>query len=179
MRCPGVNQPPGSESAATIRDRGAAGAAVLLTARQAAQVVAFIGTLVLAHLLTPTTLGMMALGMTIVTVGMVFADSGLGAALVRKTQDPTVDELRTLSRHATRIGVRDRAGSGGRRIPDGNRRQGYGDHGLLARQGTACDCAGASARLPADSGDRVCRVARLLRMAIATVEVGWGVRPRA
>jgi Polysaccharide biosynthesis protein len=156
---------------------------VLLTARQAAQVVAFIGTLVLAHLLTPTTLGMMALGTTIVTVGMVFADSGLGAALVRKTQDPTVDELRTLSRHATRIGVRDRAGSGGRRIPDGNRRHGYGDHGLLApaagRQGTACDCAGASARLPADSGDRVRRVARLLRMAIATVEVGWGVRPRA
>ena len=96
MRRPGVKQPPGSESAATIRDRGAAGA-VLLTARQAAQVVAFIGTLVLAHLLTPTTLGMMALGTTIVTVGTFFADGGLGAALVRKTEDPTVDELGTLS----------------------------------------------------------------------------------
>jgi hypothetical protein len=62
MRRPGVKQPPGSESAATIRDPGAAGA-VLLTARQAAQVVAFIGTLVLAHLLTPTRLGIMALSL--------------------------------------------------------------------------------------------------------------------
>jgi hypothetical protein len=57
MRHPWVKQPPGSESAATVRDRGAAGA-VLLRARQAAQVVAFIGTLVLAHLLRPTTLGL-------------------------------------------------------------------------------------------------------------------------
>ncbi|MGZ4264265.1 MAG: oligosaccharide flippase family protein [Solirubrobacteraceae bacterium] len=96
MTRPGVKQPPGSESAATIRDRGAVGA-VLLTARQAAaQVVAFIGILVLAHLLTPTTLGMLALGTTIVTVGTFFADGGLGAALVRKTEEPTVDELRTL-----------------------------------------------------------------------------------
>jgi hypothetical protein len=92
----GVKQPPGSESAATIRDRGALGA-VLLTARQAtAQVVAFIGMLVLAHLLTPTTLAMVALGTTIVTVGTFFADGGLGAALLRKTEDRTVDELRTL-----------------------------------------------------------------------------------
>jgi O-antigen/teichoic acid export membrane protein len=103
MRRPGVKQPPGSESAATIRNRGAAGA-VLLTARQAAQVVAFIGTL-LARLLTPTTLGMMALATTVATVGTFFADGGLGAALGRKTEDPSVDELRTRSRHATRIGV--------------------------------------------------------------------------
>jgi O-antigen/teichoic acid export membrane protein len=90
-----AKHPLGSD-AATIRDRGALGA-VLLTARQAgAQVVAFVGTLVLAHLLSPTTLGIVALGTTLVTIGTFFADGGLGAALIRKLEDPTVDELRTL-----------------------------------------------------------------------------------
>ena len=87
---------PRPESAATIRDRGAAGA-VLLTIRAAgAQAVAFIGMLVLAHLLSPTTLGMVAFGTTIVTIGNFFADGGLGAALIRRGDHPTVDELRAL-----------------------------------------------------------------------------------
>src|SRR4051794_24283226 len=89
-------EPPGSESAATIRDRGAVGA-VLLTARQAgAQLVAVVGTLVLAHQLSPTAFGMVALGTTVVTIGTFFADGGLGAALIRKAEHPTVDELRAL-----------------------------------------------------------------------------------
>ena len=47
-----ATQPPESESPATIRDRGAVGA-VLLTMRTAgAQVVAFVGTVVLAHQLS-------------------------------------------------------------------------------------------------------------------------------
>ena len=75
---------PGSESPASIRDRGAVGA-VLLTVRAAgAQVVAFVGTLVLAHQLPPSTLGMVALGTTVVTVGNFFADGGLGASLIRR-----------------------------------------------------------------------------------------------
>jgi len=87
---------PGAESAATIRDRGAVGA-VLLTIRAAgAQAVAFIGTVVLAHQLTPTALGMVAFGTTIVTIGNFFADGGLGVALIRRRDDPTVDELRAL-----------------------------------------------------------------------------------
>ncbi len=85
-----------AERAATIRDRGAAGA-VLLTIRAAgAQAVAFVGTVVLAHQLTPTTLGIVAFGTTIVTVGNFFADGGLGVALIRRGDDPTVDELRAL-----------------------------------------------------------------------------------
>lgn len=91
-----MNQPPGSETPATIRDRGALGA-VLLTIRAAgAQAVAFLGTLVLAHLLSPTTLGMVAFGTTVVTIGNFFADGGLGAALIRRADHPTVDELRAL-----------------------------------------------------------------------------------
>ncbi len=91
-----ATQPPESESPATISDRGAVGA-VLLTIREAgAQVVAFIGTLVLAHLLSPTDLGMVAFGTTVVTIGNFFADGGLGAALIRRADHPTVDELRAL-----------------------------------------------------------------------------------
>jgi O-antigen/teichoic acid export membrane protein len=91
-----AHQAPGPESPETIRDRGAVGA-VLLTIRAAgAQVVAFVGTLALAHLLSPTALGMVALGATVVTIGDFFADGGLGAALIRRAEHPTVDDLRAL-----------------------------------------------------------------------------------
>ena len=70
---------------------------MLLTIRAAgAQAVAFVGMLVLAHLLSPTDLGMVAFGTTVVTIGTFFADGGLGAALIRRADHPTVDELRTL-----------------------------------------------------------------------------------
>ena len=87
---------PAAESAAAIRDRGAAGAGLLTIRAAGAQAVAFIGTVVLAHQLTPTMLGMVAFGTTIVTIGNFFADGGLGAALIRRGDDPTVDELRAL-----------------------------------------------------------------------------------
>lgn len=91
-----VKQPTEPDSAATIRQRGAVGAALLTIRAAAAQVVAFVGTLVLAHLLSPTAFGVVAFGTTVVTIGSFFADGGLGAALIRKATDPTVDELRTL-----------------------------------------------------------------------------------
>jgi PST family polysaccharide transporter len=69
----------------------------LLTVRAAAaQVVAFLGTLVLAHELSPDAFGIVALGTTIITIGNFFADGGLGAALIRNAEEPTVDQLRTL-----------------------------------------------------------------------------------
>ncbi len=83
-------------SAATIRERGAVGA-VLLTVRAAsAQVVGFLGTVVLAHQLSPDVFGIVAFGATVVLVGDFFADGGLGAALIRRASQPTVAELRTL-----------------------------------------------------------------------------------
>ena len=87
---------PETDSPATIRDRGAVGA-VLLTVRAAAgQAVAFAGTLVLAHQLSPATFGVVAFGATVVVIGDFFADGGLGAALIRQAHQPTVRELRTL-----------------------------------------------------------------------------------
>src|SRR5262245_33100708 len=89
-------QRPVSENPASIRDRGADGA-VLLTIRAAgAQVVGLVGTLVLAHQLSPTALGMVALGTTVVLIGNFFADGGLGAALIRRADHPSIDELQTL-----------------------------------------------------------------------------------
>lgn len=84
------------DSASAIRERGAVGAALLTVRAAAAQVVAFLGTLVLAHLLVPSAFGVVAFGTTVITIGNFFADGGLGASLVRKSTDPTVDELRTL-----------------------------------------------------------------------------------
>lgn len=91
-----VKHPGGADSPAAIRERGAIGAALLTVRAAAAQVVAFLGTLVLAHLLLPSAFGVVAFGMTVVTIGNFFADGGLGAALVRKPTDPTTEELRTL-----------------------------------------------------------------------------------
>jgi O-antigen/teichoic acid export membrane protein len=91
-----VKQPPESESPATIRDRGAVGAALLTIREAGAQVVAFTGMLVLAHMLTPTELGTVAFGATVVAIGTFFSDGGLGAALIRRANHPTVDEFRAL-----------------------------------------------------------------------------------
>ncbi len=98
-----VNPPAEAESPTAIRERGAIGAALLTVRAAAAQVVAFLGTLVLAHLLLPSAFGVVAFGTTVVTIGNFFADGGLGAALVRKPTDPTTDELRTLL--ALQLGV--------------------------------------------------------------------------
>jgi O-antigen/teichoic acid export membrane protein len=84
------------ESPSTIRQRGAVGAALLAIRAAAAQVVAFVGTLVLAHMLSPTAFGIVALGTTVVAVGNFFSDGGLGAALIRRSTDPTIDQLQTL-----------------------------------------------------------------------------------
>ena len=91
-----VKQPADADSPSAIRERGAVGAALLTVRAAAAQVVAFVGTLVLAHLLVPSAFGVVAFGTTVVTIGNFFADGGLGASLIRKPTDPTTDELRTL-----------------------------------------------------------------------------------
>jgi O-antigen/teichoic acid export membrane protein len=81
---------------ATIRRRGAVGATLLTIRAAAAQAVAFGGTLVLTHMLSPKQFGVVAFGITVVTIGNFLSDGGLGVALIRKPGDPTVDELRTL-----------------------------------------------------------------------------------
>jgi O-antigen/teichoic acid export membrane protein len=81
---------------ATIRQRGATGAALLTIRSAAGQLVAFGGTLVLTHMLTPRDFGVVAFGLTVLTIGNFLSDGGLGVSLIRKAGNPTVDELRTL-----------------------------------------------------------------------------------
>jgi O-antigen/teichoic acid export membrane protein len=81
---------------ATIRKRGATGAALLTIRAAAGQLVAFGGTLVLTHMLTPREFGVVAFGLTVLTIGNFLSDGGLGVSLIRKAGSPTVDELRTL-----------------------------------------------------------------------------------
>ena len=91
-----AGRPDAADSPAAIRERGAVGAALLTVRAAAAQVVAFLGTLVLAHQLLPNAFGVVAFGTTVITIGNFFADGGLGASLVRKPTEPTTEELRTL-----------------------------------------------------------------------------------
>jgi O-antigen/teichoic acid export membrane protein len=96
MSATGLEQPPEAEGPSRIKERGAVGAVLLTIRAAAAQVVAFVGMLVLAHLLSPAALGTVAFGTTVLTIGNFFADGGLGAALIRRAEHPTVDELRAL-----------------------------------------------------------------------------------
>lgn len=92
----GLDLPAEAEGAPGIKQRGAVGAVLMTIRAAAAQVIAFLGMLVLAHLLSPTALGMVAFGTTVLTIGNFFADGGLGAALIRRAEQPTVDEFRAL-----------------------------------------------------------------------------------
>jgi O-antigen/teichoic acid export membrane protein len=96
MRRTHGHRPSDADSPSTIRERGASGAALLTAQAAAAQVVAFAGTLALAHLLVPRAFGLVAFGATVVIIGNFFADGGLGASLIRQSTDPTTAELRAL-----------------------------------------------------------------------------------
>lgn len=90
---------------ATIRQRGATGAALLTIRSAAGQLVAFGGTLVLTHMLTPREFGVVAFGLTVLTIGNFLSDGGLGVSLIRKAGNPTVDELRTLLGFQLVVGI--------------------------------------------------------------------------
>jgi O-antigen/teichoic acid export membrane protein len=60
-------------------------------------VVGFVGNLVLARLLTPDDFGIVALGLTVITLATTLADGGLAAALIRREAPPTRGELRSLT----------------------------------------------------------------------------------
>ena len=56
----------------------------------------FFGTLVLAHLVTPSELGTVALGVTFVAFGNFLADGGVGATLIRRVKAVERTELKAL-----------------------------------------------------------------------------------
>src|SRR4051794_6683866 len=61
------------------------------------KVVGLAGNLVLARLLVPKDFGLVALGLTLVGLGQFLANSGLGAALIARTESPSRPELRALT----------------------------------------------------------------------------------
>jgi O-antigen/teichoic acid export membrane protein len=80
-------------SADAVRGRAIAGVATVGARGLLTRGVQFIGTIVLAHLLAPHDFGVIALGLTVVSIGTFLASGGLGAALIRQKDAPTRQEL--------------------------------------------------------------------------------------
>jgi O-antigen/teichoic acid export membrane protein len=83
-------------STAEVRRRAVGGAATDFLRGFGGRLLGFLGTLVLAHLVTPRELGTVALGATFVTFGNFLADGGVGATLIRRVESVERAELRAL-----------------------------------------------------------------------------------
>jgi polysaccharide transporter, PST family len=79
-----------------VKSRAASGAALLAGRNVVFRVLGLLGNLVLARLLVPHEFGIVALGMTIVSLGQFLSDSGVGAALVSRRDAPSRAELRAV-----------------------------------------------------------------------------------
>lgn len=83
-------------SSEEVRQRAVGGAAVDVLRGLGSRILGFFGTLVLAHLVTPSELGTVALGATFVIFGTFLADGGVGATLIRRPDAVERAELRAL-----------------------------------------------------------------------------------
>jgi polysaccharide transporter, PST family len=79
-----------------VKRLAAAGAALIVIRSAATQFLALAGNIVLAHLLLPRDFGAIAFGTTLVTVVGVLSDGGIGVALIRRSADPSLEDLRAL-----------------------------------------------------------------------------------
>jgi O-antigen/teichoic acid export membrane protein len=94
---PGAPQPFGEFSHAEVKHRAFGGVFIVFSWSFVKLAVAFFGNLVLARLLTPHDFGVVAIGATVMLIVSAFVDGGLGSGLVRRAQQPTLAELRTLA----------------------------------------------------------------------------------
>ncbi|MGY1618365.1 oligosaccharide flippase family protein [Geodermatophilus sp. SYSU D00691] len=83
--------------AAELHERASAGVAVMATRSLVVLLVGFGGSVVVARILTPGDLGVVAVGMSFVVFTGLVSDGGLGAGLIRRDLPPTRRELRALS----------------------------------------------------------------------------------
>ena len=83
-------------SARDVRHRAVTGAVVDVMRAIGVRVVGVLGTLVVARLVTPYDLGLIAFGVTLVTFGDFLSDGGIGTALIRRPEPPTKSELQAL-----------------------------------------------------------------------------------
>jgi O-antigen/teichoic acid export membrane protein len=80
-----------------LRQRASAGVVVMVTRSLVVLLVGFGGTVIVARLLTPADLGVVAVGMAFVVFTGLVSDGGLGAGLIRRDTAPSRRELRALS----------------------------------------------------------------------------------
>lgn len=83
-------------STAQVRSRAVTGAVVDALRAIGVRLLAVLGTLVTARLLTPYDFGLVAVGTTVLAFGEFLDDGGVGVALIRRPQAPTRAELRAL-----------------------------------------------------------------------------------
>ena len=84
-------------SATEVKSRASSGAVLLMGRGAAFQVLGFLGNLALARLLVPEDFGIVAIGLTMLNLGRTLAGTGLGSALVARSEPPARDELRALA----------------------------------------------------------------------------------
>ena len=80
-----------------VSRKATAGVFFITSAGALLLVVGFVGSLILARLLTPDDFGIVALGMIAITLGITLADGGLAAAMIRRERPPTHAEFRSLT----------------------------------------------------------------------------------
>jgi O-antigen/teichoic acid export membrane protein len=79
-----------------VRRRAVAGAAVVAVRGAAIRVIGFAGVIVLARLLDPHDFGLIAFGSTLLVFARYLADGGIGAALIRGREGPSIADLQAL-----------------------------------------------------------------------------------
>lgn len=92
-------------SVAEVQRRAAGGAALVAGRTVVINLLALVGGVVLARLLTPEDFGVVAIGTTVATLGILLADGGIGAALIRGRADPERADLEALLATQLVIGV--------------------------------------------------------------------------
>jgi O-antigen/teichoic acid export membrane protein len=92
-----VGAQPGPLPRDELRRRASAGVFIVATRGLAILLLGLAGYVVLAHLLTPRDFGVVAIGMSFVLFTGMLSDGGLGAALIRRAEPPTTEELQALS----------------------------------------------------------------------------------
>lgn len=83
-------------SVAEVQRRAAGGAMVVAGRTVIVNLLALVGGVVLARMLTPEDFGLVAIGTTVATVGILLADGGIGAALIRRREEPERADLEAL-----------------------------------------------------------------------------------
>ncbi|HEV2061040.1 MAG TPA: oligosaccharide flippase family protein [Solirubrobacteraceae bacterium] len=83
-------------SAAEIRRKAVIGAAMLGARGVGIRLLGLAGNVALARLLVPAEFGTVALGLSVLTFVSLVSDGGLAAGLIRRTEEPTRADLRTV-----------------------------------------------------------------------------------